>query len=382
MSFEVKYRDGNARCGKLQLKHGSITTPIFMPVGTAGSVKSLSSTDLSDINAQIILGNTYHLFLRPGMEVMKSIGGLHKFMNWNKPILTDSGGFQVFSLSTLNKIDEQGASFQSHLDGQKFNLTPELAVQIQETIGADIHMVLDECTKYPCEYDQAKISMQRSMRWAQRCKDAKSLPELMQFGIVQGGMYDDLRQQSCVELIKIGFDGYAVGGLSVGEPKEDMLRILETTNRHLPHDKPRYLMGVGTPLDLVEGVNLGVDMFDCVMPTRNARNGSLFTSFGKINIKNAQHQFSDIPLDDQCDCYTCQNHSRAYLRHLYIAGELSVYRLLTIHNLVYYIKLMEQVRSNIIAGTFQTFLSRMRKLWSSEKVSPEIEKEPSGSFSI
>ncbi|MEY4630074.1 MAG: hypothetical protein RIQ81_194, partial [Pseudomonadota bacterium] len=304
--FELLKTDGMARRGRMHLHHGVVETPIFMPVGTVGSVKTLVPEDLHATGAQIILGNTYHLFLRPGLEVIKHFGGLHKFINWNKPMLSDSGGFQIFSLGSLNKLTEEGAEFQSHLDGQRFKLTPELAVEIQETLGTDIHMVLDECTPYPATREQAQSSMERSMRWARRCRDAKSRTELAQFGIIQGGMYEDLRRRSIEALTEIGFEGYAIGGLSVGEPKEDMHRITEWCTPLMPADRPRYLMGVGTPLDLVDGVERGIDMFDCVMPTRNGRNGTLFTSQGKVNIKNLKHRLDDSPLDPACSCTTCK----------------------------------------------------------------------------
>jgi len=336
-----------------------------MPVGTVGAVKSLTPEDLKTIGASIILGNTYHLYLRPGMEVIEAFGGLHKFIGWDRPILTDSGGFQIFSLGQLNKLDETGAHFQSHLDGSKIVLTPELAVKIQETIGSDIHMVLDECTPYPATRQQAETSMQRSMRWAARCRRAKTRPELCQFGIVQGGVYPDLRQASARALMDIGFEGYAIGGLSVGETKHEMADMTAASTEVLPKDKPRYLMGVGTPLDLLEGVNLGVDMFDCVMPTRNGRNGSLFTSQGRVNIKNQRYRFDESPLDPACRCYTCQNFSRAYLRHLFIAGELTCLRLFTIHNLTYYLDLMARVRDAIEADTFASLLTEQRELWTS-----------------
>ena len=334
-----------------------------MPVGTVGAVKSLTPEDLRAINASIILGNTYHLYLRPGMEVIGAFGGLHRFIGWDRPILTDSGGFQIFSLGKLNKLAEDGAHFQSHLDGSKLTLTPELAVQIQETIGSDIHMVLDECTPYPATREQAESSMRRSMRWAARCRAAKSREDLCQFGIVQGGVYPDLRQSSARALMDIGFEGYAIGGLSVGEKKPEMIGMIAASTEVLPVDRPRYLMGVGTPLDLIEGVNLGVDMFDCVMPTRNGRNGSLFTSLGRVNIKNQKHRLDPGPLDPACPCYTCKTFSRAYLRHLFVAGELTCLRLFTIHNLTYYIGLMQKIRTAIEEDTFSTLLSEQRALW-------------------
>ena len=363
--FELHKTSEGARRGTLHLKHGVVQTPIFMPVGTAGTVKTLTPSDLVDVNAQIILGNTYHLFLRPGMEVMKHFGGLHKFMQWNRPILTDSGGFQIFSLGKLNKLKEEGASFASHLDGSKFVLTPELAVEIQETIGADIHMVLDECTAFPVEHDVARLSMERSMRWAKRCRDAKTKLDLCQFGIVQGGMFEDLRLASAKQLVEIGFEGYAIGGLSVGEPKPDMHRITEACCAVLPQDRPRYLMGVGTPLDIVEGVHRGIDMFDCVMPTRNGRNGTLFTSLGRVNIKNLAHRLDDSPLDPACSCYTCKTFSRGYLRHLFLAGEITGLRLFSLHNIAYYLQLTADIRASIDTNTFAAFLAHHRALWPS-----------------
>ena len=361
--FSLTKTSGRARRGRLELAHGTVETPIFMPVGTVGSVKSLLPCDLKTLGAEIILGNTYHLYQRPGMEVIRSFGGLHRFIGWDKPILTDSGGFQIFSLGKLNKIDEQAAHFRSHLDGRKISLSPELAVKIQETIGSDIHMVLDECTPYPATREEASTSMQRSMRWANRCRKAKKIDELWQFAIVQGGMYEDLRVQSCKHLTDIDFEGYAIGGLSVGEPKPAMREMTALSCDHLPSDKPRYLMGVGTPLDLVESVALGVDMFDCVMPTRNGRNGTLFTSHGRINIKNARHQFDHGPLDEQCACYTCQTFSRSYLRHLFIANELSALRLFSLHNLTYYLRLVSDMRKAIDEDRYDTLLQHHRDLW-------------------
>ena len=361
--FTLLSQSGGARRGRLHLAHGTVETPVFMPVGTVGAVKSLTPQDLNDINASIILGNTYHLYLRPGMDVIREFGGLHRFIGWDRPILTDSGGFQIFSLGKLNKLSEEGARFQSHLDGSSLELTPELAVKIQETIGSDIHMVLDECTPYPATRDQAEVSMRRSMRWASRCRKAKTRQELCQFGIVQGGVYSDLRQESAKALMEIGFEGYAIGGLSVGETKAEMTEMTAACTDILPTDQPRYLMGVGTPLDLIEGVNLGVDMFDCVMPTRNGRNGSMFTSEGRINIKNQKYRFDPAPLDPECSCYTCKTFSRAYLRHLFVAGELTCLRLFTIHNLSYYINLMAKIRHSIESATFDELLAEQRLLW-------------------
>ncbi|SMF79073.1 tRNA guanosine(34) transglycosylase Tgt [Pseudobacteriovorax antillogorgiicola] len=361
--FKVHKTDGRARLGQMTLAHGVVNTPIFMPVGTVGSVKSLVPEDLKTLGAEIILGNTYHLYLRPGLDVIRHFNGLHKFIQWDKPILTDSGGFQIFSLGQLRKITEEGCVFQSHIDGKKINLTPELAVEIQETIGADIHMVLDECTPYPATPEEAKHSMERSLRWAKRCREVKSRDELWQFGIVQGGMYHDLRKQSLEGLGELGFEGFSIGGLSVGEPKPAMRETTDFCCEHLPEDKPRYLMGVGTPLDIIESVNYGVDMFDCVMPTRNGRNGTLFTSLGKVNIKNQKHQFDESPLDPECSCYTCQNFSRSYLRHLFIAKEITALRLLTLHNLTYYLHLIHDIRDAIREDRFQDLLKHHQQLW-------------------
>ena len=363
LTFKLHKTDGQARRGTLTLGHGTIETPQFMPVGTVGSVKSLTPADLETMGATIILGNTYHLMLRPGMDVIREFGGLHNFIGWDKPILTDSGGFQVFSLGKLTKITEEGAVFASHLSGEKFNLTPERAVEIQETLGSDIHMILDECTPYPATHDQARVSMERSLRWAERCRRAKSRPELAQFGIVQGGVYEDLRRMSAGHLMEMEFEGYAIGGLSVGETKEEMAAMTEVCTAVLPADKPRYLMGVGTPLDLVEGVARGVDMFDCVMPTRNGRNGTLFTSTGRVNIKNQKHALDHEPLDAACPCYTCKNFSRGYLRHLYVAGELTGLRLMSLHNLTYYLELMQSIRDAIEQDSFAELRRHHQELW-------------------
>lgn len=361
--FDLIHTDGDARRGQLTLAHGTVQTPIFMPVGTVGSVKSLCPADLKGLGAEIILGNTYHLNLRPGMEIIEAFGGLHNFISWDRPILSDSGGFQIFSLSKLTKMEEAGATFRSHIDGSPMFLSPEKAVAIQETLGTDIHMVLDECTPYPATKAEARKSMELTLRWAERCRQAKSRPELAQFAIVQGGVHLALRQECAKRLVDMDFEGYAVGGLSVGEPKGDMTACTAACTEVLPAEKPRYLMGVGTPLDIIEAVSRGIDMFDCVMPSRNARNGTLFTSLGRLNIKNQKHKFSEEPLDPACACYTCQNFSRAYLRHLFIAKELSVLRYLTIHNLHYYLDLMNQIRSAIMAGAFSTLLKFHRNLW-------------------
>jgi queuine tRNA-ribosyltransferase len=348
--------DSSARRGRLHTAHGVIETPVFMPVGTQGTVKGMMPETLHDLGAQIILGNTYHLFLRPGHELVQKLGGLHKFMNWSGPILTDSGGFQVFSLGKLRKIDEQGVRFQSHLDGSHQVITPESSIEIQQALGSDVIMVFDECIPYPATREYVIDSTERSMRWAQRCKEAHNRDDgSALFGIVQGGMHEDLRRKSAEDLIDIGFDGYAIGGLSVGEKAEVMYEVMDYTLPHLPQDRPRYVMGVGTPENLVEGVRRGVDMFDCVMPTRNARNGVLFTSFGKISIKQARYIDDPLPIDPDCDCYVCRNYSRAYLRHLYQSNEILSSVLNTTHNLHYYVTLMAQMREAIGEGCFTNF---------------------------
>ena len=329
---------------------------MFMPVGTQATVKTLSPADLLEIGAEIILSNTYHLFLRPGHEIIRDLGGLHRFMGWDRPILTDSGGFQVFSLSELRKIKEEGVTFQSHLDGgAKHFITPESAVKIQEALGADIIMAFDECIPYPASRDYAHESLERTLRWAVRCRVAKNENGKALFGIVQGGMYPDLRKASAMSLVDIGFDGYAIGGLSVGETKSMMYEMVEASVPHLPEDRARYLMGVGTPEDLFEGVERGIDMFDCVMPTRNARNGTYFTSFGKVVIKNARYERDPQPIDPECGCSTCRSFSRAYLRHLLNAGETLALRLGTIHNLFFYLNLMRDMRASLEQGRFSEF---------------------------
>jgi len=364
-SFTLHGTDGAARRGEFHTPHGVVQTPAFMPVGTQGTVKAALHRDLLDAGAEIILGNTYHLLLRPGDELIARRGGLHRFIGWNRPMLTDSGGFQIFSLAERRVIREEGAEFQSHLDGSRHVLTPEGAVDIQARLGSDIAMVLDECLSYPATRDQASSSMQRSVRWARRCRDRFSAldragvdvsnPGQALFGIVQGGVFQDLRDESAAATVAIGFEGYAIGGLSVGEPVEVMYSVSEQTAKALPVDRPRYLMGAGTPEDLVECVARGIDMFDCVMPTRNARNGQLFTSEGRINIKNARHAEDDRPLDPACGCYTCRHHSRAYLRHLYMAGEMTAGALNTLHNLTFYLDTMRRIRDAIAFRTFDTF---------------------------
>ncbi len=356
--LEAVCQNSGARAGTIFTPHGEIKTPVFMPVGTLGTVKSLATEDLHDLHAQIILGNTYHLYLRPGCEVIDQFNGLHGFMNWDRPLLTDSGGFQIFSLAKLQKMTEEGAHFQSHIDGSKHLLTPEKAMEIQACLGSDIAMCLDECIPYPASHDQALESLGLTTRWGKRSKeswDKIKRPGHALFGIVQGGMYPDLRKQSAEELLEIGFDGYALGGLSVGEPRDLMLEMATQSLPHLPENKPRYIMGVGKPQDLVDMVNLGADMFDCVLPTRNARNGQLFTSKGALNICNAQHKASTLPIDENCGCYTCRNYSRAYLRHLYMARELLSYRLNTIHNIAFFISLMEGAREAILENRYDSY---------------------------
>lgn len=355
MQFLLKKQDGAARRGVLKLAHGEVQTPAFMPVGTYGSVKTLSPVEIQEIGAHIILGNTFHLWLRPGLDVIAAHGGLHQFMGWDGPILTDSGGFQVWSLGALRKITEEGVKFRSPINGDSCFLTPEESMRIQKVLNSDIVMIFDECTPYPATQKEAADSMRLSLRWAARSKAAHADNSNALFGIVQGGMYEDLRDESLRGLVDIGFDGYAIGGLSVGEPKEDMLRILAHTAPQLPQDKPRYLMGVGTPEDLVAAVSRGVDMFDCVMPTRNARNGWLFTRHGDIKLKNARYKMDTSPLDADCTCYTCRNFSRAYLHHLHRVGEILGARLNTIHNLHYYQELMAGMRVAIEQDKFAEF---------------------------
>lgn len=357
MSFEKLREDGRARRGRLTFPRGTVETPAFMPVGTYGTVKGMLPRDIKDIGAEIILGNTFHLMLRPGTEVVKAHGDLHDFTQWQGPILTDSGGFQVFSLGEMRKITEAGVTFRSPIDGSPVELSPEIAMQVQRDLGSDIVMIFDECTPYPATEKQASESMELSLRWAARSKQAHAGNPAALFGIVQGGMYESLRDRSLEGLTEIGFDGYAIGGLSVGEPKEDMIRILDHLPPKMPEDRPRYLMGVGRPEDLVEAVRRGVDMFDCVMPTRNARNGYLFTSTGIIKIRNARHRHDTAPLDDQCDCYTCENFSRSYLHHLDKCGEMLGSQLNTIHNLRYYQNVMAGLRGAIEAGTLSDFIS-------------------------
>jgi queuine tRNA-ribosyltransferase len=355
MDFELLSTDGHARRGRLTFERGTVETPIFMPVGTYGAVKSLTPEDLHGIGAQIILGNTFHLMLRPTTKVIQAHGDLHDFMKWQKPILTDSGGFQVFSLGAMRKIKEEGVTFKSPINGSKIFMSPESSMQVQRELGSDIVMIFDECTPYPATVQEAADSMRLSLRWAKRSKDAHGDNPNALFGIVQGGMYEHLREESINGLLDIGFDGYAIGGLSVGEPKDEMMATLDAIHQKMPTNKPRYLMGVGTPEDLVEAVSRGIDMFDCVMPTRNARNGHLFTTFGVVKIRNAQYEFDTKPIDENCACYTCQNYSRSYLRHLDKCQEMLGSRLNTIHNLHYYLDLMAQMRGAIERGEFEAF---------------------------
>ena len=373
MKFAVNRNDGNARTGLIETSRGTVRTPAFMPVGTQGTVKAMSAEELVEIGAEIILSNTYHLFLRPGHEIIHQLGGLHKFINWKGPILTDSGGFQVYSLSALRKILDDGVEFRSHIDGSLCFLSPEKAMEIQCMLGSDIAMTFDECTPYPAEYDYAVKSLELTTKWAKQCKQylvdrrtsdlslfrSSELPSL--FGIIQGGMYKDLRMRSLEELAAIGFDGYAAGGLSVGEPKEEMYDMILTVGPKMPSGHPRYLMGVGDLRDVLVAVENGFDMFDCVMPTRNARNGTLFTSRGRISIKRTEFKADPLPLDPDCDCYTCRNYSRAYLRHLFLAKEILSMRLNTIHNLFFYLSFFKKMRDAITEQRFASF----KKEWES-----------------
>jgi queuine tRNA-ribosyltransferase len=348
-------RCGNARRGRLTLAHGSIETPVFMPVGTYGTVKAMAPNELQALGAQIVLGNTFHIWLRPGIEVIKAHQGLHRFMGWPRPILTDSGGFQVFSLGPLRKVREDGVAFASPVDGDRLLLTPEISISIQRAFDSDVAMVFDECTPYPASRDETAQSMELSLRWARRCKTANEGNANALFGIVQGGMFEDLRDASLAGLRDIGFDGYAVGGLSVGEPKDEMRRIEAFIAPRLPEERPRYLMGVGTPEDIVEAVENGIDMFDCVLPTRNARNGWIFTRYGDVKIRNARHRTDTGPLDADCGCYACRHFSRAYLHHLQRTNEILGARLATIHNLHYYLTLLSELRQAVSAGTLPDY---------------------------
>mgnify|MGYP004476203793 FL=1 len=345
-----------ARRGRLHTPHGTIETPVFMPVGTAGTVKAMLPEEVKSLGAEIILSNTYHLYLRPGHDIVREAGGLHKFMNWDRPILTDSGGFQVFSLGAMRKISEEGVKFRSHIDGSSHMLTPEKSIEVQNALGSDIMMAFDECAPYPADYSYVKNSLERTTRWLRRCKEAhKDTERQSLFGIMQGGMYKDLRYQSAMEIVELDLPGYAIGGLSVGEPREIMYEVLDYATDYLPKDKPRYVMGVGTPDHLFEGVERGVDMFDCVLPTRLARNGSAMTSHGKVNIKNAKFERDFTPLDHECDCYVCRNYSRAYLRHLFKANEILSSMLLSYHNLHFLVHTMQNIREAIEQDRFTEY---------------------------
>lgn len=359
LNIDSKDNNSKARAGWFETDHGKVETPIFMPVGTQGTVKAVDQNYLEhEIKAQIVLSNTYHLYLRPGMAILEAAGGLHKFMNWQKPILTDSGGYQVFSLSDLRKLKSNGVEFRSHLDGSKHFFTPEKVIEIQRSIGSDIMMVLDECAPYPCDYDYAKKSVELTSNWAISNKEAfeKSVPlyghKQFQFGIIQGSIYKDLREKSASDLLKLDFDSYAIGGLAVGEPTEQMYELVDFTTDFMPQDRPRYLMGVGRPENILESIACGVDMFDCVMPTRNARNSNVFTWNGTLSMRNAKYKDDFSPIDEKCNCYTCRNYSRAYLRHLIIAEEILALQLATIHNLYFYLDLVRQARKQIMDGNF------------------------------
>jgi queuine tRNA-ribosyltransferase len=364
--FDLISTDGAARRGRLATAHGPVETPVFMPCGTYGTVKAMTPAALQQVGTQILLGNTFHLMLRPGHEAIRALGGLHAFMHWSRPILTDSGGFQVWSLGELRKISEQGVVFRSPVNGSRVELTPEKSMAVQRSLGSDVVMVFDECTPYPATEAQAQASMELSLRWAERCRRSygDGDPGLL-FGIVQGGMYPNLRQQSLDRLLELGFDGYAIGGLSVGETKHEMDGVLIDLLPRMPREQPRYVMGVGTPDDLVRGVALGVDMFDCVLPTRNGRNGYAFTSRGTIKIRNARHRSADVPLDAACTCYTCANFSRAYLHHLDRCGEILGSILMTQHNLAYYHDLMAGLRASIETSTFRSHIETLRTAWNS-----------------
>lgn len=363
-SFKTSVTDRAARRGQLSFPRGTIETPAFMPVGTYGTVKTLTPEELESLGAEIILGNTFHLMLRPGPDIMRKHGDLHDFMHWEKPILTDSGGFQVWSLTTRNKVSEEGVEFQAPTDGHRVMLTPEVSMEMQHALGSDIQMIFDECTAYPATIDEARVSMELSLRWAKRSRerfDSLDNPDRVLFGIVQGGMYPGLRTESLEGLLEVGFEGLALGGLSVGEPLEERTRVLDHIMPLMPADRPRYLMGVGLPTDILDAVERGVDMFDCVIPTRHARNGYIFTSTGTLRIRNSRHREDTRPLDEGCECYTCRNYSRSYLRHLDACGEMLGSRLQTIHNLHFYLKLMRDIRSAIEQGEFDRFNREFRE---------------------
>ncbi len=356
--FKFEYQEDpqtSARLGRIYTPHGQIDTPVFIPVGTAGTVKAISNEMLEELGADIVLANTYHLYLRPGHDLVRQLGGLHHFMSWKRSLLTDSGGYQILSLKALRKISDEGVTFRSHLDGSKHVISPEIAIDIQVALGADIIMAFDECTPYPSSYEMTQQSLTLTQRWAERCKQHFNSPAQALFGIVQGGIYPELRQMAVEKIVPLEFDGLAIGGLSVGEPKDTMYEIVRHTTRLLPKDKPRYLMGTGTPEDLIECVSFGVDMFDCVLPTRNARNGCLFTSRGRIVIRNARYAKQDIPVDESCGCFVCRKYSRAYLRHLYTSGEILSSVLNTYHNLYFYLDIMKKIRQSIASNTFTEF---------------------------
>ena len=355
IKYELIKNDGKARLGKLKTNYGTFDTPMFMPVGTLANVKTLTPEELYNMNSAVILSNTYHLWLRPGEDIVDKAGGLHKFMNYNGPILTDSGGFQVFSLAKKKDISEEGVIFKSHIDGKKLFLTPELSIQIQNKLDSDIAMSFDECIPYPASYEYAKASTERTIRWAKRGKDVHSNDNQSLFGIVQGGEYEDLREYSAKETVKLDFDGYSIGGTSVGEDKDTMYKMIDYAIKYLPIDKPRYLMGVGEPIDLLEGVERGVDMFDCVLPTRLARHGNAFTRHGRINLKNLKYKEDFTPIEDNCDCYTCKNYTKAYIRHLITCDEMLGGRLLSIHNIRFLIKEMEEIREAIKNDNFRNY---------------------------
>ncbi len=380
MKYQCIAQDGKARAGLLETDHGVIETPVYMPVGTQGSVKATEQRELIEMGTEIILGNTYHLYLRPGIDIIEQAGGLHRFVSWTKPILTDSGGFQVFSLTDLREIEEHGVTFRSHLDGSLHVFTPESVIQIQQRFGSDIMMVFDECTPYPCDFDYAKKSNEMTVRWADRCKTMfeKSSPiyghSQALFGIVQGSVYPEIREMSARALIQMEFDGYAIGGLAVGEPVEEMYKITEFTEQFLPVHKPRYLMGIGLPENILESIDRGIDMFDCVIPTRNGRNGMLFTRDGTMNMRNAQYKTDFTPIDGECDCYTCKTFTRSYLRHLFIAKEILALQLASIHNLTFFLWLAREARKAIIEKRFKEWETMMLARL---QVSPSVEYQTS-----
>jgi queuine tRNA-ribosyltransferase len=379
VTFALQATDGTARAGLLQTDHGAIETPIFMPVGTQGTVKAVEQRELREAGAQIILGNTYHLYLRPGTAILRELGGLHRFMNWDRPILTDSGGYQVFSLTDLRTISEEGVTFRSHLDGSTHLFTPESVVGIQRAMGSDVMMVLDECAPYPCDEAYARASNEMTVRWAARCRDAVEHQSALYghrqalFGIVQGSVYPAIREESARALVDLDFDGYAIGGLAVGEQAELMYELTAFTTPMLPSTKPRYLMGVGTPENIVESIARGVDMFDCVMPTRNARNGNLFTKTGPLNLRNSRHKAEEASVEEGCPCYCCRTHSRAYLRHLFMSREILALQLATIHNITFYLRLVTEARKAILSGTFEAWRQKFHATFRRERESAKPE---------